>query len=260
MMHFTESKYEPMMSDALRYKPPGRCFMQNTGGVAAMTSEELLKRLQECHGISVDKKTPYNYAKYGWIPAPKVINKGRAGGKVIDYDECASVEFVASYRLKREKKASKEEVAQARKYAKDDWDYQVRLSLQDLGKIIDLSFEWDRMLEAAKEAEDPKRRLFNIERKKLYNDGPQEQVRQLFNEESALRAKYDQIMKELSADELLSGNAVSLMKPDDFLARAEQIRRASEEFNAAHDAIIVKIKAIFDETDARARSAIYDSE
>ena len=256
MMQFTESKYEPMMSDSLRYRPPGRCFVQNAGGVAAMTSEELLKRLQEFHKISVDKKTLYNYAKYGWIPAPKVINKGRAGGKVIDYDECVSVEFVASYRLKREKKASKEEVALARKYAKDDWDYQVKPSRQEWEKIIDLSLEWCRMLEAAKEAEDPKLSLYKAEKKKLYNDGPQERVRLLFNEAFELQAKQEQRMKELSVDELLSGSSV--LKPNDLLARAEQVRRESEVFRAAHDAIMAKIKAIFDETDARARSAIYE--
>ena len=255
MMHFTESKYEPMMSAALRYKPPGRCFMQNTGGVAAMTSEELLTKLQECHGISVDKKTPYNYAKYGWIPAPKVINKGRAGGKVIDYDECASVEFVASYRLKREKKASREEVALARKYAKDGLESMVPCSPQEWGIMFDLSLEWDRMLEAAREAEDPKRRLYKIEKKRLYNDGPQEQVRQLFNESFALNEEFDRTMQELVANSKVPGISI-----DEIESRAARMRLATEEYSASHDAIMAKNIAIFDETDTRARSTIYDSD
>ena len=168
MICFTESAYEPMMNDNLRYRPPGRCFMQNMGGVAAMTSEELLNRLQECHKISVDKKTPYNYAKYGWIPAPRVINMGRAGGKMIDYDETTSAEFVASYRLKREEKASKEDVALARKVALEGI-CDAYFTTTDKGiDILLLSGKWKDLYKQALSTEDPEMRAFYSEVSKLY--------------------------------------------------------------------------------------------
>ena len=167
MMHFTESKYEPMMQESLRYKPPGKCFILNTGWGVAVTSEELLKRLQEYHGIVVDKKTAHNYARYEWILAPKIINKGRAGGRLVDYEETASAEFVASYRLKREKKAKKENVALARKIAKEEsgadrfWTAEIGVDL------LLLAQEWRALYNQALDAEDPEMKMFHDETSRL---------------------------------------------------------------------------------------------
>ena len=259
MMQFTESKYEPMMSDSLRYRPPGRCFVQHTGGVAAMTSEELLKRLQEFHKISVDKKTPYNYAKYGWIPAPKVINKGRAGGKVIDYEECSSVEFVASYRLKREKKVSKEEVALARAFALNLLGPVELSSAEDIvlyQKTVKAAVAWINMLEEAKEVEDLKYREYKAVREKLLNSGPGEQIRLLMNEIRALQAESDQVLDEFFAASIAKREKVAEMK-NAGTAWLEPLTRSSREIADKQKTLQAKIAAINDEVSAKARIVVY---
>jgi len=259
MIYFTESKFEPMMSDHLRYKPPGRCFMQNTGRVVVMTSEELLKKLQECHNISVDKKTVYNYAtKYGWIPEPRVINKGRAGGKIIDYDESASIEFVASYRLKREKRVSREDVALARGVALKTalpLEMKSEKGIDYYVNIMNISHDWQRLLEEAKEAEDPKRRKYNELRIQLLNGGPSEELEQLFEESIVLGDKKEQAVDQYFIE------AVSMSKrnasQDEKKALHESLWRTANEIDEKLKAIDSRIKAINDEIDAKAYREIY---
>ena len=132
-------------------------------------------------------------------------------------------------------------------------------------KIIDLSTEWSNLLEQAKESEDPKRKDFKKEREKIYNDGPQEQVRRLFIESKAACDEYDKALEEdkrVTAEifaklskETSREERKALLKS--FRARAKQSRQIIEEFSIKHDAIMAKIKAILNETDVRARSAIY---
>ena len=215
------------MQDSLRYRSPGKCFVYDSRWVGIMTSEELLKRLEEYHKIVVDKKTPYNYAKYGWIPAPKVINKGRAGGKVIDYDECSTAEFVASYRLKREKKVSKEDVSIARKIALEGpWnDF---IDLPDYMKFVDLSFEWKNLLNEALEIEVPEMKLFHDELKKIQRETAG-RLDELLQERKALLDEYENVCSKIFSPELRTREkrqvGVSNGEP---ICVAEAIKRETE--------------------------------
>ena len=258
--HFTESRFEPMMQESVRYKPPGKCFTLNRWGVE-MTSEELLKRLQEYHGIIVDKKTPYNYAKYRWIQAPKVVNKGRGGGKSIDYDNNSSAEFVASYRLKREKKASKDEVAVAREMAVlnhlTEWrGFDDLLQQGTAQKYIELSLEWDRLYKEAKEAEDPKMKIYHCEIKRLYPDY-KERIKSLYQAIDTVNNEHDEKMDRfVTAEELQNNPALAAkMSPVEILRQAELMKEESEKYSARYNALADEMDRIFAEIHSLAMKA-----
>ena len=259
MMRFTESKYEPMMSTVLRYKPPGKCFAQNSGGVATMTSEELLKRLQEYHKITVDKKTPCNYAKYGWIPAPKVINKGRAGGKLIDYDERSSAEFVASYRLKREKKVSKENVSTVRKIALEGtWDE--LFSLPDCMNFIKLAFAWNELLKEANEAEDPRVKIFHDEQERLFRQTAA-RLDELLLEQVSQWEDYNKSCNEIFPPELRTHrDGQDQISGKEALVRAEAISRETEKYKELVRENMNKMQKLSAEIYEQAKAKAFGSE
>ena len=259
MMHFTESKYEPMMNESMRYSPPGKCFMPNSGWGAAMTSEELLKRLYEYHKISVDKKTPYNYAKYGWIPAPRVINKGRAGGKINDYDECASVEFVASYRLKREKKVSKENVSVARRIALEgSWDG--LYSLPDCMDLIRLALDWNQLLRWAKEAEDPRVKIYHDERSRLYRQTAA-RFDEILLEEKTQWEEYQKECEEIFPEEMRIHTAgQDRASSKELLIRAEAMNRETKKYRELTNESIKKMEKLLADNEKQARAKAFGSE
>jgi hypothetical protein len=191
MNYFTESQYEPLMSDLFLYKKPNKCFCPNTGRwVIATTTDELKNRLRDYHRIYVDNKTIHNYSKkYGVIPKPETINLGRGGGIVDDYPDTTSAEFVASYNLKRQNKIPWEKIAIVRKIVCEG-AWHEPFGLPDSAQYRDMAFEWGLLRLEAEEAEDPKLKALNDEVKKIYRQTDDRRDK-LLREQQLLLQEYD---------------------------------------------------------------------
>lgn len=88
-----------------------------------MKTDEFVDALAQKYRIYVDRKTVFNYAKQGLITGPKIINRGRGGGKISVYSEQSFAEFVTAYIFIKRYHMSRETVITARNSALNEYDF-----------------------------------------------------------------------------------------------------------------------------------------
>lgn len=87
------------------------------GGFSQMTPQEVLDMLEEL-GIKRDVRTLQRYVKMDLVPKPLLINRGRGTGKISDYPNSTPNELYGSIYLKEFRKASFQEIKEARMLVK----------------------------------------------------------------------------------------------------------------------------------------------
>ena len=126
----------------------------------------------------------------------------------------------------------------------------------DIIKIIDNAMTWLKILEEAKDVEDPKHRKYKEIRKELLDCGPGEQIQLLDKERQEMVKKKHQAVKDLVVKKL----GEPLMNDDEKKEFMQSLLNISTEPNERIDAIIEKIKMINDEIDVRARIIISEQQ